>query len=155
MFTSSDKDLPLFIVADGMGGHNAGDIASSMAVEGIVKYLKKYKGKLTSEKKIKKVLKESVEDVNDRIYLKSLEEQECLGMGTTITMAYVFKSQTFIGHVGDSRAYLINNEEIKQITEDHSLVNELIKNGSITADEAINHPKRNLITRAIGTSSSI
>lgn len=155
MFASSDNEFPLFIVADGMGGHNAGDIASYMAVEGIVKYLKNRKAELNSEKNIKKIIKEAVEDVNDRIYLKSFEVPAYFGMGTTITLAYIYNSKIFIGHVGDSRAYLINNNKIKQITEDHTLVNELIKNGSITPAEAINHPQRNLITRAIGTSCKI
>lgn len=155
MFASSDEEFPLFIVADGMGGHNAGDIASFMAVEGIVKYLKNYYDKLNSVKNIKTLIREAVEHVNKEIYLESFEVPEYYGMGTTITLAYIYKSKVFIGHVGDSRAYFIHNNEIKQITEDHTLVNELIKNGSITPAEAINHPQKNMITRAIGTSSNI
>jgi protein phosphatase len=155
MFASLEKDFPLFIVADGMGGHKAGDIASSMAVEGIINTLKNNKEKLDSENTIKSFIKEAVSSVNDKIYLRSFEKSECFGMGTTITLAYIYKSKIFIGHVGDSRAYLVRNNKILQITEDHTLVNELIKNGSITPDEAVNHPQRNMITRALGTSSSI
>lgn len=155
MFASLEKQFPLFIVADGMGGHKAGDIASRMAVDGIIKNLKKNKERLNSEDNIKLLIKEAIEDINDKIYLRSFEVPEYSGMGTTITMAYVYKSKIFIGHVGDSRAYLINNDKIRQLTEDHTLVNELIKNGSITPEEAISHPQRNMITRALGTSCFI
>jgi len=155
MFASLDNDFPIFIVADGMGGHKAGDIASSMAVEGILENLKKNKNKLTSSEKVKEHFTEAISEVNDKIYLKSLEISDYNGMGTTVTIAYVSKSKVYIGHVGDSRAYLISSNQITQITEDHSLVNELIKNGSITPAEAINHPQKNMITRAVGTSCSI
>lgn len=155
MFASSEEDFPLFIVADGMGGHKAGDIASCMAVEGIVKYLKNHHNKFNSEESLKILIRKAVEYVNRKIYLKSFEVPECLGMGTTITLAYIHKSKVFIGHVGDSRAYLIKKRKIKQITVDHTLVNELIKNGSITPAEAVNHPQRNMITRALGTSCDI
>ncbi|MDD2446564.1 MAG: Stp1/IreP family PP2C-type Ser/Thr phosphatase [Tissierellia bacterium] len=155
MFTSTEGDFPLFIVADGMGGHKAGDIASRMAVEGIVKYLKNNQDRINSEENIKILIREAVEYVNTEIYLESFEVPEYLGMGTTITLAYIYNSKVFVCHVGDSRAYLVINKKIKQITEDHTLVNELIKNGSITPAEAINHPQKNLITRAIGTSCDI
>lgn len=155
MFASTEKDFPLFIIADGMGGHNAGEVASSMAVKTI---LDKFRGnleKLNNEKTIKLLIKEAIQEANDNIYLKSFERQELNGMGTTITMAYVYDTKIFIGHVGDSRAYVVKNRELSQITEDHSLVNELVKNGSITPAEAINHPQRNMITRAVGTSYKI
>jgi protein phosphatase len=155
MFASSELDFPLFVLADGMGGHKAGDIASLMAVEGIEKFIRINMDKLTSEKNIEKIIKEAISQVNEKIYLKSLEVPEYRGMGTTITMAYIYDSKIYIGHVGDSRAYLIRNNKIKQITEDHSLVNELIKNGTITASEALNHPQKNMITRAVGTSYKI
>jgi protein phosphatase len=155
MFASLESDFPLFVVADGMGGHKAGDVASFMAVEGIQKYFRDNKERLVTEDGIKRVIKEAIVDVNDKIYLKSLEIPEYNGMGTTITMAYISNSKIFIGHVGDSRAYLIRDNKIKQLTEDHSYVNELIKKGTITPYEAENHPQRNMITRAVGTSIKI
>lgn len=155
MFASTEKDFPLFVIADGMGGHNAGEVASSMAVKTI---LDKFRGnleKLKNEKTIKLLIKEAIQEANDNIYLKSFEKPEFNGMGTTITLAYVYDTKIFIGHVGDSRAYVVKNRELSQITEDHSLVNELVKNGSITPAEAINHPQKNMITRAVGTSYKI
>ena len=101
------------------------------------------------------MIKESIEEANTKIYLKSLQDEKYKGMGTTITLAYIFKDKICIGHVGDSRAYLIREGNICQITEDHSFVNELLKTGSITKEEAKIHPKRNMITRAVGSSSII
>lgn len=155
MFVSTEKEFPLFIIADGMGGHNAGEIASSMAVKIIIDKFSKNKDKLKNERGIKLLIKEAIQEANDNIYLKSLNKPELNGMGTTITLAYLHNNKIYIGHVGDSRAYVIKNNKISQITEDHSLVNELVKNGSITPAEAINHPQRNMITRAVGTSYKI
>jgi protein phosphatase len=126
MFVGDVESFPLYIVADGMGGHNAGEVASNMAVH-IIK----------------------------KVFIDNIKRLKYAGMGTTITLAYIFNNNIYIGHVGDSRAYFATGEKIYQITDDHSLVNELIKNGSITPEEAINHPQKNLITRAVGTSSEI
>lgn len=155
MFASREEDLPLFIVADGMGGHHAGDVASSMAVSGIINYFKEKQKLLNSEEHIKETIKGSVTNINDIIYLKSLESPEYNGMGTTVTLAYIYNSNIYIGHVGDSRAYIIRDNKITQLTEDHSVVNELIKCGTITPSEALTHPQRNMITRAVGTSCRI
>lgn len=154
-YESKDPLLPLFFVADGMGGHKAGEVASSMAMDTIKKNFLHAKNNLTHEEAILKLIKKSIEEANIKIYLKSLEKEEYSGMGTTITLAYIYDKKIYIGHVGDSRAYLIQNKEIRQITEDHSYVNELVKTGSITKEEAKTHPKRNMITRAVGTSSII
>lgn len=154
-YASNDLSLPLYMVADGMGGHNAGEIASTMAMNIIKKNFFENKEQLTDKETIFGIIKKSIEEANTKIYLKSLENENCKGMGTTITLAYIFKNEIFIGHVGDSRAYLIRNGNIIQITEDHSFVNELVKIGSITKEEAINHPKKHMITRAVGSSSVI
>ncbi|TJX16171.1 Stp1/IreP family PP2C-type Ser/Thr phosphatase [Tissierella creatinini] len=155
MFASTDLDFPIFIVADGMGGHNAGDIASSMAVKGMVRFLDENRNRLKEENEIKKCIKEAIAYVNDEIFLKSIESSELKGMGTTLTIIFIDNKKFYIGHVGDSRTYLIRDDKIIQITEDHTLINELIKEGSITTAEAINHPQRNMITRAVGTSCNI
>ena len=142
LFVSNLEELPLFIVADGMGGHNAGEIASSIAVETIKEKFMEARERLHSKGNIMKTIKESVFEANKKIYFKALGTPECSGMGTTLTMSYIFNNEVYIGHIGDSRAYYISDREIKQLTEDDSLVNELIKNGSITAEEAINHPQK-------------
>ena len=155
-YISSREDRPLFIVADGMGGHKAGEIASSMAIDIISKNFKKHLiDTSVNEEDIKDIIKESIYEANDKIYIKSTEDERYSGMGTTVTLAYVLNEKIFIGHVGDSRAYLLSNGILSQITEDHSLVEELIRNGSISREEAKHHPQRNIITRAVGTSNEI
>ena len=151
-FLSENQDLPLFIIADGMGGHKGGEVASSDAINIINKIFIENKEILINEKNIKDVIHKSIEKANKDIYKKSLEFKEYKGMGTTVSLCYIFQDHVFIGHVGDSRIYKIENEDIAQITEDHSLVNELIKKGEITKEEAYNHPQKNMITRAVGTS---
>lgn len=153
-FASSEKDFPLFIVADGMGGHKAGEVASQLAVETIREKLESVIEDLTDEEAIKYNINKAILAANEKIYKTSLENPDCKGMGTTLTLAYIYDSKIILAHVGDSRAYIIR-DKMEQITEDHSLVNELIKNGSITPEEALKHPQKNMITRALGTSSSI
>jgi len=152
----SDGDLNLFIIADGMGGHNAGEVASQIAIDTIREYISKKIGQSESisDENINKFLKEAIICANHAIFSKSLEEIEYQGMGTTLTVVLIL-SKIFIGHVGDSRAYLLRNDHIIQITQDHSLVAELLRNGSITENEARTHPQRNIITRALGTEENI
>lgn len=152
-YVSQNTSIPLYLVADGMGGHNAGELASNMAMNIIVESFIKNQKNLSSEKMILKIIKKSIEEANSKVYLKSLENKDFNGMGTTITLAYIFNNKIYIGHVGDSRAYLIRKGKLGQISEDHSYVNQLLKSGSITKEEAKNHPKRNMITRAVGSSS--
>ncbi len=155
-FFIPDSDLKLFIIADGMGGHNAGEVASKIAIDSIKAFLTKNLGQSgnTSEDFIQSTLKEAIVHANRLIYLKSLEEEKYKGMGTTLTVMLVL-SKIFIGHVGDSRAYLLKDNKAFQITQDHSLVAELVRNGSITESEAKIHPQRNIITRALGTEENI
>lgn len=155
IFASSNKDFPLFIVADGMGGHNAGDVASNMTVDLVKEGFLEKIDSLNSPRKIKNVIVGILEYANETIYRKSIEELTCEGMGTTVVLAYYFQNKMYIGHAGDSRAYIIRDKTIRQITDDHTLVNELVKEGSITESQASNHPQRNMITRALGTSEDI
>lgn len=154
-YLSDESEDPIYIVADGMGGHKCGEIASSMALDSVIKRFKDNKEPLSNKDDILKLIKTSMEAANIKIYLKSLEMVECKGMGTTMTLAYIFKDKILIGHVGDSRAYIIRDKKIYQITEDHSYINELLKNGTITLQEAKEHPKKNMITRALGVSSIV
>ena len=141
----------LYAVADGMGGHKAGEVASSIAIEGIRNYFVESMGK--DDFQPPSFIIESVKLSNEKIREESLKNEECCGMGTTVTMAVLDKKQhtIYIGNVGDSRAYILRNDEIKQITIDHTYVYELLKDGRITAEEAKTHPKRNVITRALGS----
>ncbi|MBC8590459.1 Stp1/IreP family PP2C-type Ser/Thr phosphatase [Wansuia hejianensis] len=154
-FASANSEFPLFIIADGMGGHKAGEKASSMAVDIIKNKFSLMIREFDVKKDINLLIKSSIKKANEKIYLKSLERLEYQGMGTTITLAYILDNYIYIGNVGDSRAYYISKDEILQITEDHSLVNELVKNGSITNEEAKTHPQKNVITRAVGTSNNV
>ncbi len=155
-FVSEEQELPLFIIADGMGGHKAGEVASKMAIDIIKeKILEKAKDIKLEENIIAEIIREAIESANVKVYEASKEKEECSGMGTTITMTYILDNKAFIGQVGDSRAYLLRDNELIQLTKDHSLVAELLRNGSITEEEAECHPQRNLITRAVGTDEGI
>lgn len=138
----------LVIVADGMGGYNAGEIASKMSATIIRDYVFK---KFPEYEDKEELIRDAILAANEEIYTKQLEDEKLKGMGTTTTCGIIYDNNIYIGHVGDSRAYLIFDEGIKKITTDHSFVQELLNNGSITENEAQNHPQRNLITRAVGT----
>jgi len=140
-----------FIIADGMGGHNSGEIASNSAVEYISNYILENPDAFSGDN-VLDVLKYIIGKVNIHVYNKSLENEIDHGMGTTLIVGVVLNKKLFIGHVGDSRVYLLRNEKMEKLTIDHSYIEELIRNGTITREEAENHPNKNLITRAIGCS---
>lgn len=150
-----EKDYSLFIVADGMGGHNAGEVASFIAVDSIQKHITKYISINMEEELIKGIIYEAFNRANQKIYTHGQEDPFCDGMGTTTTLVLKTDSTLYIGHVGDSRAYIIRDSRIKQITQDHSLVAELVRSGNITKVEAIKHPQKNIITRALGIAENI
>ena len=142
------REYSLYGVADGMGGHRAGDVASSMTVELLTRLL-------ANQKPSENILRMAVEEVNRQVYKAQLENPDYNGMGTTLTMMWEDESTLLFAHVGGSRAYLLRNGEIRQMTEDHSLVWEMLREGAITQEEAARHPYRNVITRAIGTAETI
>ena len=134
----------LFGVADGMGGHKAGDVASRMAVELV--------GEALSGKKPQaNAFREAIQNANTRIFQAQLQDESLHGMGTTFTAVWEDQNKVLLGHVGDSRAYLLRDGELRQISQDHSMVAELVRNGQLTPEEARRHPYRNIITRAVGT----
>lgn len=144
-------EIPVsFIVADGMGGHNSGEVASQMAVNLISNYIMKNPERFADEQEITSAMQEAVSQVNTRIHRVSTEHPDNQGMGTTLVLAVACNKKLFISNIGDSRVYLVRDGEVVQITTDHSYIEELLKNGSITREEAQTHPKRNLITRALG-----
>ncbi|MDD2481709.1 MAG: Stp1/IreP family PP2C-type Ser/Thr phosphatase [Lutispora sp.] len=153
-----ESDSPyLCIVADGMGGHNAGEVASKMAVFEVKSFIEKAINNpdCSEIKDYKKLVRDAFLFANKSVYNNSIENKECGGMGTTLTLALIIGTDLIIGHVGDSRMYVITDNSISKVTEDHSYVAELIKNGTIKPEEADHHPQKNLITRALGTSKSL
>ena len=137
----------IVLVADGMGGHKAGEVASETAAQTIRACAVKMHGREIS---IKTALK-WVRQAYQIIYRMANEKPECMGMGTTMTFLYFMDKHALLAHVGDSRCYRIRDGRIMQLTKDHSLVAELVRIGEITPEQARNHPYRNIITRALGT----
>lgn len=151
-----DENKNFFILADGMGGHLAGETASQMATQIISDNLYKFKENPPKSDIIEEIRK-SIIDANLEIFNKSKDFEEYRGMGTTLTFAYINNGHVIYANIGDSRLYKIDIEkkEIKQITKDDSYVNYLIEIGEITEDEAKIHPKKNILTKALGTSPKI
>ena len=140
---------PLFVVADGMGGHAAGDVASQMAVETLMKDID------TSSNVSRDSLVNAVRHANEVIFKESQGNAERSGMGTTCTLIFVRGGEARIAHVGDSRAYLLRAGSLSQITDDHTLVNRMVKEGRLRPEDAERHPQRSIITRALGVDSNV
>lgn len=150
-------EIGIFALADGMGGHNKGEVASKLAVENIINFLKE---NLLQNNNIKidyidDIIKQAYHNVNNIIYEKSITSLEFEGMGTTLVVAIIYNNNLYVANVGDSRCYLLNVDGFSKITSDHSVVEELIKANVITEEEAKTHPRRNHITRAIGTDEMV
>lgn len=144
-------NLPnLFIVADGMGGHKAGDFASRFTVNYIRDMIA-----ASDETNPVKLLRGAIEQANREIIWKATHEEEYEGMGTTCVAVTIIRGYAYIANVGDSRLYVINQDEIRQITRDHSLVEEMVRMGEIRKEEARFHPDKNIITRAVGASYDV
>jgi len=143
----------LFVVADGMGGYAAGEVASQLAVQ-TVKGWRFPSGHLPVRAAVQE-LERSVHAANQAVYDRALHDPATRGMGTTLTAALIVGGGAVIAHVGDSRAYLVKGGEIEQVTQDHSVVGELVRSGGITRREAERHPYRNMLTRALGTSRHV
>ena len=144
----------LALVADGMGGHNAGEVASEVANEIIKKAWAKEK-ELTKPEQIEKWLHKNIIKANSEIYKYATKNEQYKGMGTTLVVAVCTDEFFSIAHVGDSRGYLLNENGFKQLTDDHSLVNELVKSGEITENDAKEHPRKNVLLKALGTEEEI
>lgn len=146
------SDIDIYAVADGMGGHNAGEVASELAINNIIEYIKGNHSRSDMEK----VLSEAIKAANKKIYDVASENEALKGMGTTITICLIKQSKMVVANVGDSSCYVVDNErKLVKITRDHSLVQQLLDNGTITEEKARNHPNKNIITRALGTNESV
>jgi len=143
----------LFIVADGMGGHNAGDYASRFSVEAFVQRIKTECGMDNSGTPIG-MLSDGLQHTNNLLLEEAKSKEELQGMGTTFVVATIYDSLMYVANVGDSRLYIIK-DTMEQITSDHSLVEEMVKNGELDPKEAKNHPNKNIITRALGANTKV
>ena len=153
IFTSEESvgNLPnLFVVADGMGGHNAGDFASRYGVSVLVETVRRDKNFNPI-----KVMRNAIEAANREFFSQSRNDPSMAGMGTTMVVCTVVGGYAYIANVGDSRLYLAGSDSMTQITQDHSLIAEMVRLGELTPEEGRNHPDKNIITRAVGTNEDV
>lgn len=157
IYKDDDSKIGIFALADGMGGHNKGEIASQMAVNEIINFL----GENLSQKGNVKidylddVIKQAYNYVNSQIYEKSKEDKSFYGMGTTLVTVIIYNDEMYVANVGDSRCYILRDENLNRITIDHSVVEDLVRMNIISEEEAMKHPIRNHITRAMGTDNMV
>ncbi|MBQ9313908.1 MAG: Stp1/IreP family PP2C-type Ser/Thr phosphatase [Clostridia bacterium] len=145
------NELKYFIIADGMGGVNGGEVASTAAVEVIKDYIDANVENINfDDYTIENLIYQAILAANKFIYNKSLNQKEYKGMGTTIVLAILYRNRVYIGHVGDSRIYRIRKNIIRQLTKDHSYVQALLDQGTITREEAENHPQKNILMKVVG-----
>lgn len=151
-----EEDLKLFIVADGMGGYNGGEIASSLAIKAAKNYIEtNFISTPKDRESILELIKSSMQYANMVVYEKSKEDDELKGMGTTLEICFIYENKMYIGHIGDSRIYRIRKHIIRKLTNDHSYVETLVKDGKITREEAKTHPKKNMLMKALGCTEYI
>lgn len=143
---------PVFAVADGLGGHLAGEVASNLALSLFEKELKQ---PILNREELLDRMAKAVEEVNKIVYERSKEKPDYRGMGTTLTLAYELKDRLYFLHVGDSRAYLFRREKLYRLTEDHSVVFQMFKEGQISKEQMETHPLRSTLTQAIGVSPTV
>lgn len=149
--SNSLDSIQLYILADGMGGYNGGEIASKLAVQTAKNYIENNFKDIEKDKdSIIQLLGSSMEYANMVVYEKSKESPELQGMGTTLEICLIYNNKVYIGHIGDSRIYRIRKEFIRKLTQDHSYVQKLVKEGTITKEEAAHHPQKNMLMKALG-----
>ena len=152
-----EEKVQLYIVADGMGGYKGGETASKLAVETSKRYILNNFDSIESNDKeeILKLIKSAIEYANLVVYEKSKENKELENMGTTIDVCLILGNKVYIGHVGDSRVYRKRKDFFRKLTTDHSYVQKLVSDGTITREEAYNHPKKNMLIKALGCSTFV
>lgn len=154
--SQKNEDMCLCILADGMGGYNGGEIASNLATNSAKEYIEENFDKIEhTEKEIMNLIKYAMEYANKAVLEKSKENEELEQMGTTLEICIIYNAKAYIGHIGDSRIYRIRKNIIRRITTDHSYVEKLVKDGTITREEAFYHPKKNMLMKALGCNEFI
>lgn len=154
--STSLDEVQLYILADGMGGYNGGEIASSLAVQTAKNYIENNFKEIEKDRdSIIQLLGSSMEYANMIVYEKSKESPELQGMGTTLEICLIYNNKVYIGHVGDSRIYRIRKNFIRKLTQDHSYVQKLVKEGTITKEQAAHHPQKNMLMKALGCNAFV
>lgn len=153
---SENEPIKLFILADGMGGAKAGEKASQVAIRTIRDYVRLNFIKIERTKEgIEELIRKAMVEANKKVFELSQEYKEYNGMGTTVLVALIYRGRLYIGHIGDSRVYRLRQSVLRQLTKDHSYVQELLRQGSITIEEAKNHPQKNVLLKALGCDRDI
>ncbi|MBR1803231.1 MAG: Stp1/IreP family PP2C-type Ser/Thr phosphatase [Clostridia bacterium] len=153
---TQEEELEIFILADGMGGYNGGEIASKLATDSVKSYIKNNFAQIEhSKESLLDLLQSAIEYANMVVYEKSKSEKELEGMGTTLDICFIYNNKIYIGHVGDSRVYRIRGDVIRKLTKDHSYVQKLVEDGKITREEANHHPKKNMLMKALGCTAYV
>lgn len=147
-----DKNEYIFVVADGMGGHNAGGIASEL---GTLTFINQYKYQRKKKKSIIDSMSFSIKKANETIYKKALSDPKKSGMGTTFSACVISNMKAYIIHVGDSRIYLIRDNDMKRVTTDHTFVEKMLEQGKITDQEALHHPQKNILYMSLGVQKNL
>ena len=151
------EDGALNVLADGMGGYAGGEIASRLAVLSVVEYIKEHfdKNKQYQKEEILEIVKNAMTYANSKVYHKAKENEELEQMGTTLEVCLIYKERAFIGHIGDSRVYRLRKGIMRKLTKDHSYVQTLVEDGTITKEEAEHHPKKNMLIKALGCEETV
>ncbi len=154
--SNSLDEVQLYMLADGMGGYNGGEIASKLAIQSAKSYIENNFKEIEKDKEsIIQLVASSMEYANMVVYEKSRENQELEGMGTTLEVCLIYNNRAFIGHIGDSRIYRIRKEFMRKLTQDHSYVQKLVKDGTITQEQAAHHPQKNMLMKALGCNAFV
>ena len=154
--SNSLDQIQLFLLADGMGGYNGGEIASQLAIQTAKNYIENnFKDIEKDRDSIIQLLGSSMEYANMVVYEKAKENPELQGMGTTLEICLIYNNKAYIGHVGDSRIYRVRKQFIRKLTQDHSYVQELVKEGTITKEQAEHHPQKNMLMKALGCNAFV
>ncbi len=154
--SNSLDQVQLYLLADGMGGYNGGEIASQLAVQTAKNYIENnFKDIEKDRDSIIQLLGSSMEYANMVVYEKAKENPELQGMGTTLEICLIYNNKVYIGHVGDSRIYRVRKQFIRKLTQDHSYVQKLVKEGTITKEQAEHHPQKNMLMKALGCNAFV
>ena len=154
--SDSSSEVKLYILADGMGGYKGGEIASNLAVKCTKNYIENnFRETPKDRENLLQLVASSMEYANMIVYEKSKENKEYEGMGTTLEVCLIYNNRVYIGHIGDSRVYRIRNDFIRKLTQDHSYVQKLVQEGTITKEEAEHHAKKNILMKALGCNAYV